>query len=222
MPANRGIRNRNPISTNRSWRILARFDFCIFCSNDFFSSLLEDMRNASARRELEVFARGAKLSHGGGSSGQRNGRCGAERVRAGFRAAGRISLMTLGNQPHTLHARQIRRLRRDSLGEKATAFQGDVSVLAELDCLYELVGHEAGQIDILFANAGGGISSVSERSLRSTSRRRCYQFERGTLYGAEGSSTHEWWRLHNYCGFYDLNRRYPGIQCLQRNQGSHS
>lgn len=42
------------------------------------------------------------------------------------------------------------------IGNKVTAFQGDVSVLAELDRLYELVEHEAGRIDILFANAGGG------------------------------------------------------------------
>jgi NAD(P)-dependent dehydrogenase (short-subunit alcohol dehydrogenase family) len=42
------------------------------------------------------------------------------------------------------------------IGNGVTAFQGDVSVLAELDRLYEFVEHEAGRIDILFANAGGG------------------------------------------------------------------
>ncbi len=42
------------------------------------------------------------------------------------------------------------------IGKQATAFQGDVSVLADLDRLYEFVGKEAGRIDILFANAGVG------------------------------------------------------------------
>jgi NAD(P)-dependent dehydrogenase (short-subunit alcohol dehydrogenase family) len=42
------------------------------------------------------------------------------------------------------------------IGKQATAFQGDVGVLADLDRLFELVGKEAGRIDILFANAGVG------------------------------------------------------------------
>lgn len=42
------------------------------------------------------------------------------------------------------------------IGSQATAFHGDVSVLADLDRLYDFVGQEAGRIDVLFANAGGG------------------------------------------------------------------
>ena len=42
------------------------------------------------------------------------------------------------------------------VGAGARGIQGDVSKLADLDRLYEIVRQEAGQIDILFANAGGG------------------------------------------------------------------
>jgi NAD(P)-dependent dehydrogenase (short-subunit alcohol dehydrogenase family) len=42
------------------------------------------------------------------------------------------------------------------IGEQAIAFQGDVSVLSDLDRLFEFVRKEAGRIDILFANAGVG------------------------------------------------------------------
>ena len=42
------------------------------------------------------------------------------------------------------------------IGGNVTAFQGDVSVLADLDRLYALVKEKAGHIDVLFANAGHG------------------------------------------------------------------
>ncbi len=42
------------------------------------------------------------------------------------------------------------------LGENAFGVQGDVSKLEDLDRLYETVREEKGEIDILFANAGGG------------------------------------------------------------------
>lgn len=42
------------------------------------------------------------------------------------------------------------------VGGNAMGVQGDVSNLADLDHLYEVVQKEAGQIDVLFANAGGG------------------------------------------------------------------
>lgn len=41
-------------------------------------------------------------------------------------------------------------------GDNAHGVRGDVSNLADLDRLYETVRQEVGQIDILFANAGGG------------------------------------------------------------------
>lgn len=43
-----------------------------------------------------------------------------------------------------------------AIGGTARGVQGDVSDLADLDRLYDLVRSEAGVIDVLFANAGGG------------------------------------------------------------------
>ncbi|MBB5060908.1 NAD(P)-dependent dehydrogenase (short-subunit alcohol dehydrogenase family) [Granulicella aggregans] len=58
------------------------------------------------------------------------------------------------------------------IGENVTAFQGDVSVLADLDRLYKLVKDEAGRVDIVFANAGGGefspLGDISEEHFDKT------------------------------------------------------
>jgi NAD(P)-dependent dehydrogenase (short-subunit alcohol dehydrogenase family) len=43
-----------------------------------------------------------------------------------------------------------------AIGGRVTPFQGDMSSLADLDRLYELVKKKAGHIDVLHANAGGG------------------------------------------------------------------
>ena len=52
------------------------------------------------------------------------------------------------------------------VGHGARGIQGDVGNLADLDKLYGIVGDEAGRIDVLFANAGGGefmpLSHVTE------------------------------------------------------------
>lgn len=42
------------------------------------------------------------------------------------------------------------------LGPNATAVQGDITKLADLDRLYAQIEKEKGKLDILFANAGGG------------------------------------------------------------------
>jgi NAD(P)-dependent dehydrogenase (short-subunit alcohol dehydrogenase family) len=42
------------------------------------------------------------------------------------------------------------------IGHGAVGVQGDVSKLADLDKLYAVVKEQAGKIDVLFANAGGG------------------------------------------------------------------
>lgn len=42
------------------------------------------------------------------------------------------------------------------IGGNARGVQGDISNLADLDRLYRIVREEAGRIDVLFANAGGG------------------------------------------------------------------
>ncbi|MBO9713389.1 glucose 1-dehydrogenase [Sphingomonas sp.] len=43
-----------------------------------------------------------------------------------------------------------------SVGKRATGVRGDVSNLTDLRRLFTLIGEQAGTIDILFANAGGG------------------------------------------------------------------
>jgi NAD(P)-dependent dehydrogenase (short-subunit alcohol dehydrogenase family) len=43
-----------------------------------------------------------------------------------------------------------------AVGHNAVAVPGDVSDLADLEQLYMIVSREAGRIDVLFANAGGG------------------------------------------------------------------
>ncbi|WP_185983924.1 SDR family oxidoreductase [Aureimonas mangrovi] len=42
------------------------------------------------------------------------------------------------------------------VGNGARGVQGDISNLADLDRLYDIVGSEEGRIDVLFANAGAG------------------------------------------------------------------
>jgi NAD(P)-dependent dehydrogenase (short-subunit alcohol dehydrogenase family) len=43
-----------------------------------------------------------------------------------------------------------------SLGERATGIRGDVSSLTDLDAVFAAIRQEAGALDVVFANAGGG------------------------------------------------------------------
>lgn len=55
----------------------------------------------------------------------------------------------------------------DSLGKQATGIRGDISSLADLDALFSAVREEAGTLDVLFANAGGGtgLATIEELSI---------------------------------------------------------
>jgi len=44
----------------------------------------------------------------------------------------------------------------EQIGHAAVGVQGDISKLADLDRLYEVIKQQAGRLDVLFANAGGG------------------------------------------------------------------
>ncbi len=44
----------------------------------------------------------------------------------------------------------------EQIGHGAVGVQGDISKLADLDRLYEVIKEQAGRLDVLFANAGGG------------------------------------------------------------------
>jgi NAD(P)-dependent dehydrogenase (short-subunit alcohol dehydrogenase family) len=58
------------------------------------------------------------------------------------------------------------------VGRGAVGVQGDIANLADLDRLYNVVRSEAGRIDILFANAGGGefaaLSDITEEHFERT------------------------------------------------------
>jgi NAD(P)-dependent dehydrogenase (short-subunit alcohol dehydrogenase family) len=58
------------------------------------------------------------------------------------------------------------------VGRNARGVQGDVSKLADLDHLFAIVRDEAGAIDVLFANAGGGefvaLGSITEEHFDKT------------------------------------------------------
>ncbi len=43
-----------------------------------------------------------------------------------------------------------------AIGSNVTGFNGDVSKLSDLDKLFEIIRHEKGRLDVVFANAGGG------------------------------------------------------------------
>lgn len=58
------------------------------------------------------------------------------------------------------------------LGPHVTGIQGDVSNLADLDRLYEVIRLQHGHLDVLFANAGGGefvsLADISEEHYNKT------------------------------------------------------
>lgn len=45
---------------------------------------------------------------------------------------------------------------KDLIGKNVTTVQGDITQLADLDALYEVIRNEQGHLDVVFANAGGG------------------------------------------------------------------
>jgi NAD(P)-dependent dehydrogenase (short-subunit alcohol dehydrogenase family) len=59
-----------------------------------------------------------------------------------------------------------------AIGQNVTGIQGDVAKLADLDKLYDIVQRKHSQIDVLFANAGGGefapLGSITEEHFDKT------------------------------------------------------
>lgn len=70
----------------------------------------------------------------------------------------------------------------EKIGPNATGIQANSSSLADLDRLYERVRSEAGHIDVLFANAGGGsmlpLGAITEEQYEDTFSRNV----KGTLF----------------------------------------
>jgi NAD(P)-dependent dehydrogenase (short-subunit alcohol dehydrogenase family) len=59
-----------------------------------------------------------------------------------------------------------------AIGPSATGIQGDAAKVSDLSCLYERVKADAGRIDVLFANAGGGtmlpLGAITEEQYANT------------------------------------------------------
>ncbi|EQB19158.1 SDR family NAD(P)-dependent oxidoreductase [Novosphingobium lindaniclasticum] len=59
-----------------------------------------------------------------------------------------------------------------TIGGRITGVRGDMSILADIDRLYDAVQQQHGQIDVLFANAGGGafapLGTISEEHYQQT------------------------------------------------------
>ncbi len=58
------------------------------------------------------------------------------------------------------------------IGGRVTAVRGDMSKLADIDCLYDAVQQRHSQIDVIFANAGGGGFAPLDATARNTISRR--------------------------------------------------
>ena len=108
------------------------------------------------------------------------------------------------------------------VGHNSRGIEGDVANLADLDRLFAVVKDEAGAIDILFANAGGGefaaLGEITEEHFDRT-------FDvnvKGTLfYSPKGAAASQRWRL-DYPDWLDCRiDRHPGLQRLQRHQGGN-
>jgi NAD(P)-dependent dehydrogenase (short-subunit alcohol dehydrogenase family) len=74
-----------------------------------------------------------------------------------------------------------------TVGKRARGIQGDVADMADLDRLYAIVRDEAGSIDILVANAGGGefaaLGAITEEHFDNTFRTNV----KGTLFTVQKS-----------------------------------
>jgi NAD(P)-dependent dehydrogenase (short-subunit alcohol dehydrogenase family) len=95
-----------------------------------------------------------------------------------FVAEGAFVFMTGRREPELNRAAEM-------LGPPAVAVLADSSSLGDADRLYELINREAGRIDILFANAGGGsnlpLGSITEEQYDDTFGRNV----KGVLYTAQ-------------------------------------
>ncbi len=103
------------------------------------------------------------------------------------------------------------------IGRVATGIRADASVLAELDVVYAEIARSAGNLDILFANAGGGdmlplVAITEEHFDRIFATKRA----RRSLYGTESAAAAGGWRIGNLNLLNDLSAGHRRVQRLQR------
>jgi len=74
--------------------------------------------------------------------------------------------------------------------------QGDVSNLADLDRLYATIEQEQGHLDVIFANAGGGICSTGSIP-KNTLTKHSTPMSGSTVHRAEGTAADARGRFHH-------------------------
>ena len=76
------------------------------------------------------------------------------------------SVFITGRRQEALHAAV------KQIGGRVTAVQGDMARLTDIDCLYDAVQQKHAQIDVVFANAGGGemvpLGAITEEHYQQT------------------------------------------------------
>jgi NAD(P)-dependent dehydrogenase (short-subunit alcohol dehydrogenase family) len=102
-----------------------------------------------------------------------------------------------------------------AIGPGTTGVRADSADLSDLDRLYERVKTEAGRIDVLFVNAGGGsmlsLGSITEEQIRRHVRPQC---EGRALHGAEGAAASGRRRLGDPHRFQRQHQGHAGVQRL--------
>ena len=106
------------------------------------------------------------------------------------------------------------------VGHNSRGVEGDVANLADLNRLFAVVKDEAGAIDILFANAGGGeFSALGEITEEHFDRTFGVNVKGTLLHGPNGAAASQRWGL-DHPGRLDCRvDRHSGLQRLQRQQG---
>lgn len=106
------------------------------------------------------------------------------------------------------------------VGGDARGVQGDVANLDDLDRLYSILREEAGRIDVLFANAGGGEFMPLPEVTEEHYDRIFATNVKGTLFTcAEGIAAAARWRVDHLDRFDNRQHGWAIVQRVQRQQG---
>jgi NAD(P)-dependent dehydrogenase (short-subunit alcohol dehydrogenase family) len=101
------------------------------------------------------------------------------------------------------------------IGKNVIGVQGDVSNLADLDRLYEMVKQQKGRIDILFANAGilefAPLGSITESHFDKSFD---INVQRPSLHRTKSASAVSGWWLDNFNCFGQRIQRIRSDECL--------
>ena len=108
-----------------------------------------------------------------------------------------------------------------AIGRSVTGVQGDVTNLADLDRLYEVVAKSEGQIDIILANAGYGEFAPFGKITEDHFDKLFNVNVKGSIvHGAKGSAVVEGWWLHNHHRFRGGLKGHSRLWCLRGNKAA--